>query len=56
MNAIIYTLLLIAFIVCAIFTWIFNGMSKCQDTAYAKMAMALSIVNFIFGFLMLVAH
>ena len=56
LNAIIYTLILIAFIAGAILTWIFHGLSKCQDTAYAKMAMTLSIINFIFAFLMLVGH
>lgn len=56
LNAIIYTLILIAFIVCSIITWIQRGNSSCKGTAYGKMALALSVVNFIFGFLMLVLH
>lgn len=52
-NAIIYELLLFAFVVCAIIALIMKASSPCGDTAYGKMVLTLAIINLICGILLI---
>ena len=55
LNAIVYTLLLVAFIVLGIWSAMDYQNSLCQDTAYGKMSFFISIINLVSGLIILVS-